>query len=336
MPPIDTSDDTPTNSNSFHPWQPIFLAALCQTGSVAHAAQAAGVTRQNAYLARSTQSRWGQDRLETLAFAEVWREALIYAAETVEVELRQRALEGEEREKRHYYKGECVDVQKYRVYDNRLLLHLAKLVLPTYKDREIFDYPATLRPPTLLDNQFARLDENALDELEEFNNLATDLWCQVFDLLDRPENNPYCDSPEEDTATTDSTTIPAEPTSANVSSNQVSSQSDPADSASSMTETDTEVSSPPISDFQVSSEAEPETPHLRPEATVGRLCTPEAQPSGGSTLGKGDATERRLGPDAEVSSPPPLHTPPPTDFPPPGALVYDFDNAYRRAHGLNT
>ncbi len=318
---------------SFRPWQPIFLAALCQTGSVAHAAQAAGVTRQGAYLARSTQNRWGQDRLETLAFAQVWRESLFHAAETVEVELRQRALHGVEREKHFYYKGQCVGVQKYRVYNDSLLALLAKLVLPTYKERETFEFPVTMRPPTLLENQFARLDADDLDELEDLTNLTSDLWGQVLNILDgtpAPDNEDDDDEateaegepdPENDDSEVSS---PAE-SSENTSSNEVNTLSHDSDSKVS---SESDLKAPlPVSGRgrglglipapQVSSQPETTFPAINPPIDP----TPIAV----------DAS-RLTTDDPQLSSPP-------TDFPPSGAaplgaFTYDPEAVYRRWHGL--
>ena len=62
-----------------------FIDALTAQGTVYHAAQAAGISRQTAY-------RW---RDEDLAFAEQWDEAIENAVDAVENVVYQRALGGD-------------------------------------------------------------------------------------------------------------------------------------------------------------------------------------------------------------------------------------------------
>jgi len=62
-----------------------FVAALTSHGTVLHAAQAAGISRQTAY-------RWRQDDRE---FASLWNEAHENAVEAVESVLYQKALSGD-------------------------------------------------------------------------------------------------------------------------------------------------------------------------------------------------------------------------------------------------
>ena len=62
-----------------------FIAALTVQGTVSHAAQAAGVSRNTAY-------RWRQDDHE---FAEAWDEAHENAVDAVESSLYQKALSGD-------------------------------------------------------------------------------------------------------------------------------------------------------------------------------------------------------------------------------------------------
>ena len=61
-----------------------FVAALTSHGTVLHAAQAAGISRQTAY-------RWRQDR----EFASLWDEAHENAVDAVESTLYQKALSGD-------------------------------------------------------------------------------------------------------------------------------------------------------------------------------------------------------------------------------------------------
>jgi 20S proteasome alpha/beta subunit len=61
-----------------------FIAALTAQGTVYHAAQAAGISRQTAY-------RWQRDDLE---FAEAWDEAMDNAVDAVESSIYQQAIGG--------------------------------------------------------------------------------------------------------------------------------------------------------------------------------------------------------------------------------------------------
>jgi hypothetical protein len=62
-----------------------FLAALTEQGTVYHAAQAAGVSRQTVY-------RWREEDSE---FAELWYEAIENAVDRVENTIYQRAVDGD-------------------------------------------------------------------------------------------------------------------------------------------------------------------------------------------------------------------------------------------------
>ena len=62
-----------------------FLAALTEQGTVYHAAQAAGISRQTAY-------RWREDDPQ---FADLWDEAIENAVDAVENTVYQRALGGD-------------------------------------------------------------------------------------------------------------------------------------------------------------------------------------------------------------------------------------------------
>jgi hypothetical protein len=173
---------------TFPAWQPIFLANLVKTGQVAHAAQSAQITRQNAYLARSTRNRTGQDRLQALAFAQTWREAQSEYTKEFEIAFRQRALEGTPRERHIYYKGKCVGVDKWRVYNDSLLIALAKSILP-----EKFASASVKSQPDLAPEKLA--DREAID------NLASDLWCQVVEILDLTSPESAAPALEEETPT---------------------------------------------------------------------------------------------------------------------------------------
>jgi len=164
-------------TSTFPAWQPIFLAHLVKTGQVALAAQRAQITRQNVYLARSTRNRTGQDRLQALAFAQTWREAQSEYSKEFEIAFRQRALEGTPRERHIYYKGKCVGVDKWRVYNDSLLIALAKSILP-----EKFSDAASVK------SDLPDFSSQDLAEREAIDNLASDLWCQVLDILDPAPN----------------------------------------------------------------------------------------------------------------------------------------------------
>jgi 20S proteasome alpha/beta subunit len=62
-----------------------FIAALTENGTVYHAAQAAGVSRQTVY-------RWREDDLK---FADLWDEAIENAVDAVENAVYQKALSGD-------------------------------------------------------------------------------------------------------------------------------------------------------------------------------------------------------------------------------------------------
>ena len=62
-----------------------FLAALTEQGTVYHAAQAAGISRQTAY-------RWREDDIE---FADLWDEAIENAVDAVENTVYHKALSGD-------------------------------------------------------------------------------------------------------------------------------------------------------------------------------------------------------------------------------------------------
>jgi hypothetical protein len=175
------------STSTFPAWQPIFLAHLVKTGQVACAAQRAKITRQNAYLARSTRVsgriRTGQDRLLALAFAQTWREAQSEYSKEFEIAFRQRALEGTPRERHIYYKGKCVGVDQWRVYNDSLLIALAKSILP-----EKF-------ASTSVKSDLPDFSSQDLAEREAIDNLASDLWCQVLDILDPAPNELKEDTP---------------------------------------------------------------------------------------------------------------------------------------------
>lgn len=91
-----------------------FLALLAERGNVRHAAAAAGISAQSAYLAR---------RRDAL-FAAGWEAALVEARHHVEQVLADRALDGVEEPV--YYHGELIALR--RRFDTRLLLaHLSRL-----------------------------------------------------------------------------------------------------------------------------------------------------------------------------------------------------------------
>src|SRR5687767_14395254 len=64
-----------------------FLGALAQSGSVAHAARAAGMSRQSAYALRAN--------AKGRAFDDAWRSALLAAAPAIPDQLMERALRGQ-------------------------------------------------------------------------------------------------------------------------------------------------------------------------------------------------------------------------------------------------
>lgn len=132
----------PTKSSHPPIWQAAFLDNLAETGLVSRAARYAGVTRQTAYLARNPKNRIGTDLLQAQTFAQLWDEALQKAADSVEIEIRQRALEGIEHQRNVYYNGQKVGVQVTRQYSDQLLIFLAQKLRP-----EIYGTPVPKHAP---------------------------------------------------------------------------------------------------------------------------------------------------------------------------------------------
>jgi hypothetical protein len=111
-------------------WKPVFLRALAQTGLVSEAAKHANITVRTVQRARDTKNRAGPNLLEAQTFARDWDNALEQFSDSVELEIKRRAIDGVERESPIYYKGEQVGIKVTRVYSDRLLMFLAKALRP--------------------------------------------------------------------------------------------------------------------------------------------------------------------------------------------------------------
>ena len=103
-------------SKSKHPKRDAFLAAYEEVGTVTHAAELAGVSRNAHYM-------WMQDDPE---YTEKFREAEKQACDRLEQEVRRRAVEGV-LEPVFYQGQECGTVRKY---SDTLLIFATKGALP--------------------------------------------------------------------------------------------------------------------------------------------------------------------------------------------------------------
>lgn len=102
---------TPKRAQS-RPWQDRFLTALAQTGVIARACKAAGVSRKHAYETRETNP----------TFRAAWDDAKEEAGDVMEAEAFRRAVKGTLEPV--FYKGEeCGEVRKY---SDVLLMFLLK------------------------------------------------------------------------------------------------------------------------------------------------------------------------------------------------------------------
>jgi len=152
-------------------WKPRFLAALAKSGVVRQAAAEAGVQYQTVFIARDPHNRTGANLAEAQAFAKAWDDALAEAAASVETEIRRRALQGVERERAIYYRGEQIGTQLIRLYSDRLLMFLARALHP-----EIYgEHPRTPPPPPNPSTEVDRLA--ALDEI------ARKRWQEAIPVL---------------------------------------------------------------------------------------------------------------------------------------------------------
>lgn len=111
-----------------------FLAQLRRCGVVALAADAAGISRSQAYRTREGSA----------AFREAWDTALEDATDGLEAEARRRALEGWDRPV--FYQGQCVGA--VREYSDPLLMFLLKAHRPDrFRERvpSADDQPVTVK-----------------------------------------------------------------------------------------------------------------------------------------------------------------------------------------------
>jgi len=166
-----------------HFWKPAFLKALAKTGLVGVAAKQAHVTVRSVQRARDLKGRTGPSLLEAQAFARDYAAALDQFSDSVELELKRRAIDGVERETPIFYKGEQVGTRVTRVYSDRLLMFLAKALRPQrygphWNTPDQFRLANLPPEPTLLD---------------EARERAKQRWAQVVPLILKvfnPQANP--------------------------------------------------------------------------------------------------------------------------------------------------
>ena len=105
-----------------HPKKRAFLAAISETGNIVEAVKASGITRKTHYNWMESDS----------SYAQAFKDAMVDAAERLEIEARRRAVQGTL--KPVFYQGtECGTV---REYSDTLLIFLLKGALPEkYKER---------------------------------------------------------------------------------------------------------------------------------------------------------------------------------------------------------
>ena len=103
-------------------WRKPFLESLARQGIVVTAAADASITKKTAYNARNNDPD----------FAQQWDDAIDTATETLEIELRRRALDGVEEPV--FYRGVMLD-QRVRKYSDVLLMFYLKGLKPEkYRD----------------------------------------------------------------------------------------------------------------------------------------------------------------------------------------------------------
>jgi hypothetical protein len=170
-------------------WKPRFLAALAKSGVVRQAAEEAGVQYQTVFIARDLHNRSGANLAEAQAFAKAWDDALAEAADSVEIEIRRRAIQGVERERAVFYRGEQIGTQVILLYSDRLLMFLARALHP-----EVYgEHPRTPPPPP---NPSAEVDRlAALDEI------ARKRWQEAIPVLLpllnlKPDSSPESTPPQ--------------------------------------------------------------------------------------------------------------------------------------------
>jgi hypothetical protein len=109
-------------------WRPVFLKELSNAGNVSAAALKAKVDRATAYAARDHKDKTEPGaRLDAIAFARSWDNAMEVAIDALEAEARRRAVEGVD-EPVGWYKGEAGG--KVRRYSDTLLIVLLKAHRP--------------------------------------------------------------------------------------------------------------------------------------------------------------------------------------------------------------
>ena len=146
-------------SKSKHIKRDAFLTAYAEVGTVTHAAELAGVSRNAHYM-------WMQDDPE---YPEKFREAEKQACEVLEKEIRRRAVEGVDEPV--FHKGEqCGTVRKY---SDTLLIFAAKGAMPE-KYRENAKLEIDLKANITGQVDLARLSAEELAALETMLAKATD------------------------------------------------------------------------------------------------------------------------------------------------------------------
>ncbi len=99
-----------------------FIACIQDTGNVTWASRLIGMSRVGMYNARDRDNE----------FKELWDNAFEEFIDTVEAEVKRRAIEGVE--KPIFYKGKRVDKGKVREYSDNLLMFYLKRYRPPFRD----------------------------------------------------------------------------------------------------------------------------------------------------------------------------------------------------------
>lgn len=107
---------TPKHAPHVAAWWVPFCTALAESGNVSHACKTVLIARSTAYEAREAHAD----------FAAAWDEALEFAADALEFEIRRRAMQGVDEP--IFYKGQ--EVGTIRRYSDGLLMFLAKATRP--------------------------------------------------------------------------------------------------------------------------------------------------------------------------------------------------------------